>query len=153
MTTNRRGKRSSRRAHRVLARLRGPVALACGGFAVIAGAISANALLLQPGRHPAPLFAQDAGDQTDSVSHDSKPQAPNPARFRPTAASPGTADVAAVQRALARAAYGPIRTDGVFGPQTREAIARFQADHGLSATGEISDALLLELRAAGALEE
>lgn len=61
--------------------------------------------------------------------------------------------VAAVQHALSIAAYGPIQADGVFGPQTREAILRFQRDHGLPPTGEISDALMVELRAAGALED
>jgi peptidoglycan hydrolase-like protein with peptidoglycan-binding domain len=61
--------------------------------------------------------------------------------------------VAVVQGALARAAYGPLRADGVVGPQTRDAIIRFQRDHGLAASGEITDTLLVELRAAGALED
>ncbi len=61
--------------------------------------------------------------------------------------------VAAVQDALAKAAYGPVRADGVFGRQTHEAIIRFQQDHGLPITGEISDALIVELRAAGALDD
>jgi peptidoglycan hydrolase-like protein with peptidoglycan-binding domain len=61
--------------------------------------------------------------------------------------------VAAVQHALAIAAYGPLQTDGVFGPETREAIIRFQRDHDLSPTGEISDALIVELRAVGALQD
>jgi len=61
--------------------------------------------------------------------------------------------VASVQRALALAAYGPVGADGFFGPQTREAIMRFQRDHNLPVTGEISDALIIELRAAGALDE
>jgi peptidoglycan hydrolase-like protein with peptidoglycan-binding domain len=61
--------------------------------------------------------------------------------------------VAAVQDALARAAYGPVTADGVFGRETREAIERFQKDHGLPVTGTISDALVVELRAAGALDD
>ncbi len=60
--------------------------------------------------------------------------------------------VAAVQDALARSAYGPVNADGVFGPQTRDAIIRFQRDHGLPLTGAISDALVVELRAAGAID-
>ncbi|MGH6925505.1 MAG: peptidoglycan-binding domain-containing protein [Propylenella sp.] len=63
------------------------------------------------------------------------------------------ARVAAVQRALSIAAYGPLLADGVFGPQTRDAIVRFQQDRGLPPTGEISDALIVEMRAAGALQE
>ncbi len=61
--------------------------------------------------------------------------------------------VAAIQHALAIAAYGPLQADGIPGPQTREAIIRFQRDHGLPPTGEISDQLIVELRAAGALQE
>jgi peptidoglycan hydrolase-like protein with peptidoglycan-binding domain len=63
----------------------------------------------------------------------------------------GDSRVAEVQEALAKAAYGPLKADGVFGRQTQEAIIRFQLDHGLTATGEINDALIVELRAAGAL--
>lgn len=61
--------------------------------------------------------------------------------------------IASVQHALAISAYGPIQEDGVLGPQTRDAILRFQQDHGLSPTGQISDALIVELRAAGALKD
>ncbi len=62
------------------------------------------------------------------------------------------ARVAIVQNALSRAAYGQIRADGVFGPQTSDAIKQFQADHNLPVTGEIDDALIMELATAGALE-
>lgn len=61
--------------------------------------------------------------------------------------------VAAIQKALARAAYGPVEADGVIGPQTSDAIMRFQRDHNLPVTGEVSDALVIELRAAGALDD
>lgn len=60
--------------------------------------------------------------------------------------------VAAIQDALARSAYGPLIADGVVGPETREAIMRFQRDHNLPVTGDISDALVVELRATGALD-
>lgn len=60
--------------------------------------------------------------------------------------------IAAVQHALSISAYGPVHEDGFLGAQTREAILRFQRDHGLPPTGEISDALMVELRAAGALQ-
>lgn len=70
-------------------------------------------------------------------------------------ATPAEADpqVAAIQRALARAAYGAIVADGIAGSETQDAIRRFQADHNLPVTGEISDALTVELRAAGAMDE
>lgn len=67
--------------------------------------------------------------------------------------SPADPEIAAVQEALAKAAYGPLLADGFLGQQTREAIERFQRDHGLPVTGEISDTLVLELRAAGALAD
>jgi peptidoglycan hydrolase-like protein with peptidoglycan-binding domain len=58
-----------------------------------------------------------------------------------------------VQNALAVAAYGPLSTDGVIGPETRDAIKRFQRDHNLPVTGEISDSLVIELRATGAMRD
>ncbi len=66
---------------------------------------------------------------------------------------PATADplVASVQSALALAAYGPLTADGVVGPDTRAAIVRFQRDHNLPVSGEISDGLIVELRAVGAM--
>ncbi|MCE9519997.1 MAG: peptidoglycan-binding protein, partial [Verrucomicrobia bacterium] len=52
---------------------------------------------------------------------------------------------AAVQRALARRGYYQGSIDGELGPQSRRAIARYQADHGLRATGIISSSLLQSL--------
>lgn len=53
--------------------------------------------------------------------------------------------VAEVQRELAREGYDPGPIDGVLGGQTRSAIAAFQADNGLAATGSIDSATLSEL--------
>jgi peptidoglycan hydrolase-like protein with peptidoglycan-binding domain len=53
--------------------------------------------------------------------------------------------VAAVQRELAREGYDPGPIDGVLGGQTRSAIAAFQNDNGLAATGRIDTALLDQL--------
>lgn len=52
---------------------------------------------------------------------------------------------AEVQRALARRGYyrGPI--DGDLGPGSRNAIARYQADHGLRVTGGVNSSLLRSL--------
>ena len=61
--------------------------------------------------------------------------------------------LATIQKALAQAAYGPVEADGFMGPQTHDAIMRFQRDHNLPVTGEVSDALVIELRAAGALND
>jgi peptidoglycan hydrolase-like protein with peptidoglycan-binding domain len=208
------------RARRLLVRARRPQVLVSGGLVALATGIAANALFLQSGHHPAPLFltraaadqpqpagtAPDpdtmavqtalrqsghysgpidgiAGPQTEKAIaafaaetgrdplSESAPRDPLAALLSneqpgapPTTASLAAAPaapapplpqpdqkVAAVQDALSRAAYGPLRADGLFGPQTREAIARFQSDRGLAITGEIDDALLGELQAAGAL--
>lgn len=200
-----------------IAVLRRPTALLVFSFAIVATAIAANALFLQPRPHPAPLVitretsepevqqvqrSDDlvlavqsalrrvgyysgsldgmAGPQTEAAiaafeAANGLPQtgaaslellaaietakAGDVTSLSELAAGieaqPAQPDsrVAAVQHALAIAAYGPLQTDGVFGPETREAIARFQRDHDLSPTGEISDTLIVELRAIGALED
>ena len=52
---------------------------------------------------------------------------------------------AAVQQALGRRGYYRGSIDGQIGPQSRRAIARYQADSGLRATGVISSSLLHSL--------
>ena len=47
-------------------------------------------------------------------------------------------NVAAAQDRLARAGYYHGKIDGVFGPETRRAITRYQGDHGLGATGYLT---------------
>ena len=120
--------------------LRRPAALAAALFFLLGVGIVANALFMQPRPHPAPLV-QTRVDPEAAIE-----SAPAPA-----AAAPDER-VAVVQEALARSAYGPLTADGVFGPRTRDAIIRFQRDHGLPPTGAISDALVVELRAAGAID-
>ena len=66
---------------------------------------------------------------------------------RPPVDVPGTARVLAVQRALSRLGYGPLKVDGQAGTQTRLAIQRFQHDRNLAADGQISDRLVRELSA------
>ena len=93
-------------------------------------------------------FAATASQATGST-----PDAPPPAVEPDAAVAESDAQVAAIQRALSIAAYGPLVADGVFGAATRDAIVRFQKDRGLPETGEISDTLVVELRAAGALTD
>lgn len=52
---------------------------------------------------------------------------------------------ASVQQALAYRGYYRGSIDGLIGPYSREAIARYQADHGLRPTGLISSSLLRSL--------
>ena len=56
--------------------------------------------------------------------------------------------VAAVQRALKRLGYGPVKADGIFGSGTKLALERFERDRKLPVTGEISPRVLKELATA-----
>jgi hypothetical protein len=59
--------------------------------------------------------------------------------------SPSDSTVAGVQDSLNRLGYSAGSADGVLGPQTRDAIADFQNDRGMPATGQIDGALLRAL--------
>jgi hypothetical protein len=132
-----------------LSGLRRPPVLAGLGLAALSAAIIVNALFLQSSRHPAPLFAPHAATGEMAAV---QPAAPAPGAEAGVPAAQSDPGVLAVQQALSRAAYGPLEVDGVMGRQTREAIAAFQRDHGLPETGEITDSLIVELRAVGALD-
>ena len=54
--------------------------------------------------------------------------------------------VSAVQSDLAREGYYRGVIDGVYGPQTRVAITRYQSKHGLRVTGSLTPATLQSLR-------
>ena len=134
-------------------------------------AIVINALYLQPGPHPAPIFAI-APPVEAAVSNEAappaRPPAPvaeivrsesNPMPMKAPAvahASAPTRDpigslinssrpVAPIQRALSEFGYGPLETNGTLGPNTRAAIERFERDHKMPVTGHISDRLIREL--------
>lgn len=55
--------------------------------------------------------------------------------------------VLAIQRALADFGYGQIKPTGAYDPDTRTAIERFERDHRLPVTGQISDRFVRELAA------
>lgn len=52
-----------------------------------------------------------------------------------------------VQATLTALGYAPGPVDGILGPQTRSAIAKYQADHGLAADGRVTSKLISALRA------
>ena len=74
--------------------------------------------------------------------------APAPARNDPIAEliAP-TKQVLAIQRALADFGYGQIKPTGVYDPETKAAIEKFERDRRLPVTGQISDRLVRELAA------
>jgi Putative peptidoglycan binding domain len=134
-------------------------------------AIVINALYLQPGPHPAPIFAiappVPATVTTEAASppHPHAPVAeivrsePSPMPVKapavPHAQAPtrdpigslinSSRPLAPIQRALSEFGYGPLETNGTFGPHTRAAIERFERDHRLPITGQVSDRLIREL--------
>lgn len=55
--------------------------------------------------------------------------------------------VQAVQRALADYGYGQIKPTGTFNPDTQRAIEKYERDHKMPVTGEISDRLVRSLAA------
>lgn len=55
--------------------------------------------------------------------------------------------VVSIQRALADFGYGQIKATGVYDPETRNAIEKFERDHRLPVTGQISDRFVRELAA------
>jgi hypothetical protein len=191
------------------------------GFVAFAAvsAIIANALFLQTGRHPAPMFGTVVNLPAPSsvtltnpmprprpVAADSLPLEPKPMEFRaaepkaperivpekapekpadatastsrsadpltslvkattsppasqsvvvarppapiPAQQSPATRRVASVQRALSEYGYGQLKVTGTISGETQAAIKRFESEHKMPVTGQVSDRLLRELAAA-----
>ncbi len=120
----------------------------CLAIAAVGG-ITVNALFLQPGPHPAPIFA----DATVRPATTGTIAAPRPAKASPTANDPiaeliqPPARMVAVQRALSAFGYGQIKPTGKLGPETIAAIEQFERDHNLPITGQMSERLTRELTA------
>src|SRR5262249_30950067 len=71
-----------------------------------------------------------------------RPQAPIPAQQ-----SPAMRRVAAVQRALSEYGYGQLKVTGSISGETQAAIQKFEREHKMPVTGQVSDRLLRELAA------
>lgn len=74
---------------------------------------------------------------------------PAPAPAAPPAPSAPTPSrqVVAIQRALGDFGYGQVRPTGLYDPDTRAAIERFERARSLPVTGQVSDRLIRELGA------
>lgn len=184
------------------------------------GAIVANALFLQTGRHPAPMFGTVINLPAPSsvslsnplprprpVGADTSPLEPRATEFRtepkptetkaaeraaekasekpveatastprsgdpmtnlvkqttsapasvavarppapiPVQQSPAARRIAGVQRALSEYGYGNLKITGAMGAETQSAIQKFEREHKMQVTGQLSDRLLRELAAA-----
>lgn len=136
-------------------------------FAVLAaGAASlviiVNAVFLQSGSHPAPFFAtpkptQLAADGLPApvasipVRPAAAPVTPQAVAIRrddPIATLIGPSPrIAAVQRALSGYGYGQIKPTGIIDDATSTAIEKFEREHKLPVTGQVSDRLVSALAA------
>ncbi|QQO21086.1 peptidoglycan-binding protein [Bradyrhizobium diazoefficiens] len=174
------------------------------------GAIVANALFLQTGRHPAPMFGTVINLPAPSsmslsnplprprpIGADTSPLEPRATEFRSeprpaeraaekpveaTASTPRAGDpltnlvrqttstpsvavarppapipvhqsaaarrIAGVQRALSEYGYGNLKITGAMSGETQSAIQKFEREHKMQVTGQVSDRLLRELSAA-----
>ena len=145
---------------------RDALAFAVGAFGLVA--ILVNALFLQSGPHPAPLFKAPlspvaAGEATSSVVvavPRARPAEPVPAKTAAGSAAPAagvgrndaiadmlssTRRVIALQRALAQYGYGQIKPTGIVDAETRAAIEKFERERRLPVTGQPSERVTREL--------
>jgi hypothetical protein len=130
-------------------------------MAITAMAIMSNALFLQAGRHPEPLFAtrpaamsQAAAPQAPAkavatvplphtreqapaavAAPSAKVAAPSPA-VAPAPVDSNKTLITAVQRELARLGIYTGAIDGLSGPRTKAAISTWQTAAGIAVTGE-----------------
>ena len=75
-----------------------------------------------------------------------RPPAPIPVARNDTNLSPGgSRRIAAVQRALTEYGYGQLKPTGTIGADTQAAVAKFERERKIPATGQISDRMVREL--------
>lgn len=127
------------------------LALSAAAIAVVA--VIVNALYMQKGPHPAPMFSIQARpvaafDATGTVATPrprplDRDAAPSPAEFRTR-----TEIVADIQRELHRRGLYDGTVDGVFGPKTDAAIRDFEQTTGRRPSGEPTEALLQAIQQA-----
>ena len=140
----------------------------CFGLAAVT-MIIINSLYLQPSPHPAPMFTikprpvgavHATGTVRPRAAATDAARTSSATRAQPEiiAAAPGrdaigalittsSKRVLAVQRALADFGYGPVKPTGIFGPDTRAAIEKFERDRKLPVTGQLSERVIRELSA------
>jgi hypothetical protein len=135
-------------------------------------AILINALYLQSGPHPAPIFramqrpmaarevsgsastltplrANEGAARAETSGKGPARGATAPVRNDPIAEliAPSPKRVIAVQHALAEYGYGQLKATGVVDAATKASIEKFERERRLPITGQISDRLMRELGA------
>jgi peptidoglycan hydrolase-like protein with peptidoglycan-binding domain len=129
----------------LLPRSRDSIAGVIAGAAAIA--ILVNALFMQSGPHPAPIFANKPAPILSPafgpVSSLLPQQKSGDAKIEvPSSTRPRADLLAEVQRELAKRGFYDGATDGVYGPKTDTAIRDFEQAAGLRASAEPNEALL-----------
>jgi len=137
--------------------------------------IIVNAVFLQSGSHPAPFFANPqprsaTGESRSRVAESTPPthsadatRAPQPPPYPPPLAGEGregvrrndpiaeligpSSRIMAVQRALSDYGYGQIKQSGILDAATSAVIEKFEREHKLPVTGQVSDRLVSDLAA------
>jgi peptidoglycan hydrolase-like protein with peptidoglycan-binding domain len=118
--------------------------LLAAAASVATGAIVVNGLFLQPGPHPAPIFAiVPPASAMPKVAAIPPPRPPvaEILRSNPTA-RPRAEVIGDIQRELARRGFYDAPVDGTHGARTDAAIREFEQSAGLKPTGEPSEAML-----------
>jgi peptidoglycan hydrolase-like protein with peptidoglycan-binding domain len=112
-------------------------------------AIFVNALFLQHGPHPAPIFATQSLTQREAALPPHRPAVPHAAPVAPTASARSQAHVTSdIQRELARRGFYDGAVDGIWGAKTDAAARDFVQAAGLKLNPGPSDSLLRVLAAA-----
>ena len=130
-------------------RPRDSVAAAAAGLAAIA--ILINALFMQKGPHPAPIFtvspAAVVAPNLDPIAALLARQTAGDAKVEAAAGARPLSDmVADIQRELARRGFYDGALDGVYGPKTDAAIRDFEEAAQLRPSAEPNDVLLATIR-------
>jgi len=113
------------------------------------GAIAVNALMMQSGPHPAPLFAlrqalPEAAPGAEALSRQ-RPVPAEVARAEPRQPRPRAELVADIQRSLARRGFYDGAVDGIYGPKTDAAVRDFAQAAQLKVGGEPTEAVLASI--------
>jgi hypothetical protein len=151
--------------------LHSPKDMVAGAVAfAAAGAIIANALFMQAGRHPSPMFGGSVGApmtmsapagplprprpvEADAKAPDTRPAEARPAEVTgtstagPSAPIAASRRIAAVQRVLTEYGYGQLKATGMVGSDTQAAIQKFERERKIPMTGQVSERLVRELAA------
>ncbi|MGH7248936.1 MAG: peptidoglycan-binding domain-containing protein, partial [Pseudomonadota bacterium] len=101
-------------------------------------------LEMPAGGHPRPTRI-DSPPPRDEISQFLQAPPARP-RAKPAAPAAHSKSVLAAQRALVKLGF-VLNPDGVAGAATRHAIERYERDHGLPVRGEVTPALMRQMRA------